>query len=417
MMAGRVVITGLGVVAPNGIGKNAVWENSVAGKNCIRPMTRFDVQDWPVQVAGEISEFVETDFIPSRQAHKLDIFTKYALAASDLAIKDSALDWRQVNRERVGVFIGNCFGGWTFNDPQLRLLHTAGVEEFSPFVGTAWFPAAPQGEITIRHKLKGHSKTFDSGRASGLAAIGYGARAIVHGRAELVLAGGTEGLINPFTFAALCTEGIAEPRHRMAENGVYQPFDQQRSGWIPGEGAVLLVLEEYEHAKRREAKIYGEIKGFSEASGACHPRFLSGAEAGLEYTIAAALAEAKLDQRQVDLLIADGLGTELGDLWEYRAVKQSLDQVYSTVPVTVPKTMTGNLYGAAGALDAFWAAMSIEKQTVLPTLHYTQADPLIELNIVGETQSGVKINNVVINGRGNGGICASMVIGAVPELQ
>lgn len=109
MMAGRVVITGLGVVAPNGIGKNAVWENSVAGKNCIRPMARFDVQDWPVQVAGEISEFVETDFIPSRQAHKLDIFTKYALAASDLAIKDSALDWRQVNRERVGVFIGNCF--------------------------------------------------------------------------------------------------------------------------------------------------------------------------------------------------------------------------------------------------------------------------------------------------------------------
>lgn len=417
MNAKQVVITGLGVIAPNGIGKKQVWENSVAGKNYIQQITKFAVQDWPAQMAGEVRGFAETDFISSRQAHKLDVFTKYAIAASDLAIKDSDIKLNQMNADRIGVYIGNCFGGWTFNDPQLRLLHTNGIDDFSPFVGTAWFPAAPQGEITIKNKLRGHSKTFDSGRASGLTAIGYGARAVLQGRADIILAGGTEGLINPFTFAALCTEGIEEPRHRIAESGVYQPFDRRRNGWVPGEGAAILVLEEYEHAKRREAKIYGEIKGFSDSTVACHPRFLSGQELGLDYTMTEALADADLSQQQIDLIIADGLGTELGDLWEYRAVKKSLDKVYSTVPVTVPKTMTGNLYGAAGALDAFWAAMSIENNTVLPTLNYEVADPLIELNIVHETQRERTINNVMINGRGNGGICASLVIGSVAAMQ
>jgi len=411
----RVVITGLGVIAPSGIGKDEVWKNSVAGKNCIDQITKFDVHKCPVKLAGEVRGFVDTDFIPSRQAHKWDVFTKYAVAASDLAIKDSNMDLNQVDKKRFGTYIGNCFGGWTFNDPQLRVLHTKGVDEFSPFVGTAWFPAAPQGEITIKNKLKGHSKTIDSGRASGLAAIGYGARAILQGRADIILAGGTEALMNPFTFAALCTEGIEEPQHRISENGVYQPFDRKRSGWIPGEGAAVLLLEEYEHAKRRNAKIYGEIKGFSDIAGACHPRFLAADELGLDYTMAEALDDAELTQGDIDLIMADGLGTNLGDLSEYQAIKESMGNVYSRVPVTIPKTMTGNLYGAAGALDAFWATMSIEKNIALPTINYEEPDPLMDLNIVGNTQRNIEINNVIINGRGNGGICTSLVIGSVSQ--
>ena len=409
----RVVITGLGVIAPNGIGKDEVWKNSVAGKNCVDHITKFDTEKFSVKMAGEVKGFMDTDFIPARQAHKYDIFTKYAVAASDLAIKDSKIDLNAVDKSRFGTYIGNCFGGWTFNDLQLRLLHTKGVDEFSPFVGTAWFPAAPQGEITIKNKIKGHSKTIDSSRASGLTAIGYGARAILQGRADIILAGASEGLMTPFTFAAICTEGVEEPAHRISENGIYQAFDKKRSGWIPGEGAAILLLEEYEHAKKRNAKIYAEIKGFSEIAGACHPRFLADDELGLEYTIAEALTDAELDQSDIDLIVADGLGTIQGDLNEYQAIKKSMSTVYAKIPVTAPKTMTGNLYGAAGALDAFWATMSVENNIALPTINYKEQDPLMDLNIIDSTKRNIEINNVIINGRGNGGICASLAIGSV----
>lgn len=409
----RVVITGLGVVAPNGIGKDEVWKNSVAGKNCIERITKFDVEKFPVKMAGEIKNFVATDFIAARQAHKFDVFTKYAVAASDLAIKDSNIELDNVDKNRFGTYIGNCFGGWTFNDPELRRLHTEGVEEFSPFVGTAWFAAAPQGEITIKNKIKGHSKTIDSGRASGLTAIGYGARTIADGRADLILAGATEAMLTPFTFAAICTEGIEEPAHRISEAGIYKSFDGQRDGWIPGEGAAILLLEEYEHAKKRNAKIYGEIKGFSDITGACHPRFLAEDELGLDYTMSEALDDAELTEYDIDLIMADGLGTMQGDLNEYQAIKKSMSNVYSKIPITVPKTMTGNLYGAAGALDAFWATMSIDKNMVLPTINGNAIDPNFDVNVVDKTMENIKIDNVMVNGRGNGGISVSLVIGAV----
>jgi 3-oxoacyl-[acyl-carrier-protein] synthase II len=413
----RVVITGLGVIAPNGIGKDEVWKNSVEGKNCIDQITKFDTEKFPVKMAGEIRNFVDTDFIPARQAHKFDSFTKYAVAASELALQDSKIDLNKVDKHRFGTYIGNCFGGWTFNDPELRGLVTKGIDEFSPFVGTAWFPAAPQGEITIKNRLKGHSKTFDSGRASGLTAIGYGARAIAEGKVDIILAGATEAMLTPFTFAALCTEGVEEPAHRISGTGIYQAFDRKRNGWVPGEGAAILLLEEYEHAKNRNAKIYGEIKGFSDITGACHPRFLATDELGLDYTISEALDDAELDEYNIDLIMADGLGTKQGDLSEYQAIKKSMSNVYSKIPVTVPKTMTGSLYGAAGALDAFWATMSIESNIALPTINGKEPDPIFDLNLVDKTRKDLEINNVLINGRGNGGICVSLVIGSVSNSK
>lgn len=411
----RVVITGLGVVAPNGIGKDEVWNNSIEGRNCVAQITKFDTEKFPVKMAGEIRNFNENDFISPRQAHKLDIFTKYAIAASDLAIKDSKIDLDNVDRNRIGTYIGNCFGGWAYIDPELRLLHTKGVSEFSPFVGTTYFPAAPQGEITIKYKLKGHSKTIDSGRASGLTAIGYGARAISQGRADMILAGATEALLTPYTFAAICAEGVEEPAHRISENGIYQPFDKSRNGWVPGEGAAILLLEEYEHAKKRNAKIYGEIKGFSDINGACHPHFLSTDELGLDDTISEALDDAELNEYDIDLIIADGLGTNQGDLNEYQAIKKSMNNVYSKIPITIPKSMIGNLYGAAGALDAFWATMCIEKNIALPTINGKELDPIFDLNIVDKTIKNLDINNVIVNGRGNGGICVSLIIGSVDK--
>lgn len=406
-MKRRVVITGIGLVCPLGNGKQPAWNQFKNGKSGIRRITKFDTNGFKTHFAGEVM-LESTDYISPRLAKKMDPFSLYALVASDFALKDSKLDLERIDKERIGIYVGNVTGGWTYTEPQLRLLHTQGVRHVSPYLASAWFPAAPQGQTTIFYGFKGYSKTIDCGRASGLACIGYGARAIRSGKCDVLLAGGTEAIVTPFSITACDLESLTEPDHELAEDGCYRPFDQDRNGYVPGEGAVFLVLEELQHAMARDASIYCEITGFGNVNEPCQPRFLQrDIEKGLSRAMTAAIKEANTHPENVDLIMADALGTQWADYSESVAIRKTISP---DVLVSAPKSMCGNLYGAAGALDTALAALSIKDGCIPPTINIQCPDPQCGLNIVQNEAIQAEPNQVLINGRGSGGVSASLVV-------
>jgi 3-oxoacyl-[acyl-carrier-protein] synthase II len=406
-MKRRVVITGIGIVSPLGNGKQTAWSEFKNGHNAIQRITKFDADGFNIPFAGEV-KLDSSDYISPRLAKKMDLFSIFALVACGFALEDSKLDLEIINKDRVGICVGNITGGWTFTEPQLRNLHTQGVRQVSPYLASAWFPAAPQGQVSIFYGLKGYSKTMDGGRASGLICVGYGAKAIRSGKSDVLLAGGTEAIVTPYTIAACETEGITESGHHPAGDGCYRPFDQNRDGWVPGEGAVFLVLESLEHAIARDADIYCEVTGFGHVNEPCHPRYLPlDCEKGLARAMTIAMKEAEAKTDNVDLIMADALGTQLGDYSESVAIKKVVNQ---NVLVTAPKSMCGHLYGAAGALDTALAALSINDGCVPPTINIQHPDSKCGLNIVQNKVVETTLDSVLINSRGSGGISASLIL-------
>ncbi|WNG34352.1 beta-ketoacyl-[acyl-carrier-protein] synthase family protein [Archangium violaceum] len=409
-MSRRVVITGLGMITPGGIGKRNAWANTLAGKQSIRPLTGNKQAERSGWEGGALEAFSPSDFMPMRLARKLDPYTQYAVAASKLALEDGSIELEKVDRERFGVFVGNCLGGWDFTDRELRKLHTQGYKELSPFQATAWFPAAPQGQISILFELRGHSKTLVCDRASGLVSIGYAARTIAQGSADIILAGGAEAPLTPFAYLACETEGVIAGSQDGTGARAYRPFDVSRQGLLPGEGAVFLLLEEREHALRRGAHVYAEIDGFSLSNDACHPATLPPEEGGLSRAMSGALKDAGLEPRDIHLLLADGLATRDGDRQEAIAIQKVFGDLHQRLPVTAPKSMTGHLYGAAGALDAAWGALAIEHRQLPPTVGLVQQDPSLKLSVVTQSRAAHQLDAVMINARGSGGMNASLVI-------
>lgn len=409
-MSRRVVITGLGLVAPNGIGKDVVWDNVLAKMPAVGHVTKFEPHGFPVEVAGEVSGFEPLDFMPSRLARKLDAFTQYAIAASQMALKDAEIQLDKVNKHRFGVFVGNCFGGWCFADREIRSLHTQGLRAVSPFQATAWFPAAPQGQISILFGLRGHSKTIVCDRASGLASVGYAARAIAEGRADVMLAGGAEAPITPLMYLACLTDGVMIREPDRVVSASYRPFDAARRGIVPGEGAAFLLLEDRAHAIRRGAHICAEISGFGMATDACHPAPLPAEERGLSMAMRRALDDGDVAASAVSFVMADGMATRDGDHQESAAIHKVFGERGRKVPVTAPKSMTGHLYGASGAMDAALSVMALQRRVVPPTSNVDTRDAGCDLTIVTDPMRDRAIEHVLINSRGSGGINAALVI-------
>ncbi len=407
----EVVITGIGMIVPAGESNQEVWHMLWSKGSAIGKIRRFDSSSLQCQIAGEVKDFQPEKYMNKRLARKLDRFSQYSLAASKLAIEDAELDLSKVNRERFGAFVGNCFGGWEFTDRELRNLHVNGVREVSPFQATAWFPAAPQGQITINLDLHGYSKTVVCDRASGLASIGGAYEAIKAGHCDMVLAGGAEALVTPFIFTALGTENIlAKVQSDDTAEDAYRPFDKNRSGLVPGEGAVFLVLEEKAHALERGAHIYSEILGFALTNDACFPDPIPMQQDGLSRAMELAIDEAGIDESQVNFLFADAMGSRDGDWQETEAVHKVFSKPHK-VKVTSPKPSVGHLYGAAGALDVALASLSIARQSLPPTRNSVSRDDGCELNIVEQGCYDKSLNYGLVNSRGTGGINASLLLG------
>jgi 3-oxoacyl-(acyl-carrier-protein) synthase len=408
-MSRRVVITGIGLVTPIGIGKDTVWDNVLQGNSGIDWITRFQTEGYPLAFGGEVRGFNADTYMSKRLAKKLDTFTQYAIAASSLAIKDSALDLEIVDKTKVGVYVGTCFAGMDFADQQLRVLHNSqGTHFLSPFQATAWFPAAPQGQITILFGLQGQSKTILCDRASSLANIGYAARTIASGINDVVIAGGTEALITPYAFTACATEGILADTSDKTPSTAYRPFDVSRTGIVPGEGAAMLVLESLDSALSRNASIYAEVTGFSLMTDPVFPNEPT-TGSGLARAMSQCISNAGIKTDAISAIFAEATGTMVGDRTEAEAIHQVFGSMATKIPVTAPKSWTGHLYGASGALDTCLGALAIMHSTIPPLSNCERPDPACALNINGGPISS-RVNSILINNRGSGGVNASLLL-------
>ena len=398
----EVAITGIGIVAPPGAGKEIFWKNIKEGKSFISPIARFDASAYPSQVAGQLED-LNSDHLSPRLLKKIDKFSVMALIATDQALKDAFLDLTKEDPYNIGVFLGNTLGGWLYAETELRDLYVEGRDGVSPYLASAWFPAAPQGQVSIYYGIKGYSKTVVADKASALMSIGYAARVIRNEKLSFALAGGTEAPVTPYALLCCSTEGSLS-------KGPYRPFDKERDGFVVGEGAGIVVLEDMDSARKRGATIYGLITGFGASCDGAHRIMPDPNGQGLAKAIKIALDTAGYEPGDIDYICADGIATKSGDIGETRAIKEVFGGYAQKIPVSAPKSMFGHLLGASGAVDVVSALLAMQEGVIPPTINYQVEDPECDLDYVPNNSRPKEVNRALILSRGRGGINAALII-------
>jgi len=398
----KIALTGIGIVAPPGVGKERFWRNIKQGKSFISPITRFDASLYPSQVAGQVED-LDTSHLSFRLLKKMDNFSVMSLVATKLALEDACIDLAQQDPYNIGVFLGNALGGWLYAETELRDLYVEGRKGVSPYLASAWFPAAPQGHISIYYGLKGYSKTVVSDKASALMAIGYAAKVVANKKIGIALAGGTEAPITPYAMLCCSTEGSIS-------KGPYRPFDKERDGFVVGEGAGIVALENVESARKRGATVYGLITGYATCCDGTHRITPDPSGAGLADAIKSTLAMAGYRPEDIDYICADGIATKIGDTSEAKAIKEVFGSRYQQVPVSAPKSMFGHLLGASGAVDVITTLLAMQEGVIPPTINYQTQDPECDLDCVPNKSRAKVIDRALIISRGRGGINAVLAI-------
>ncbi len=398
----RVVVTGLGVLAPNGNSVSEYWNALTAGQSGIDHITYFDTTDFPVKIAGELSNFDPEQYFERKEVRKLDPFTAYALVASNEAIKMSGLDAGGFDSERAGVMLGCGIGGITTLLEEHVVLRDRGARRVSPFFVTKLIANIAGGQIAIKWDLQGSNQTVNSACASATDAIGLALRVIQSGTADIMVAGGTEASIRDLPLAgfskirALCN--TADPPQSAS-----RPFDKDRNGFIMGEGAGILVLETEEHAKSRGATILGELAGYGATNDAFHVTQPAEGGAGAVKAMQLAIEDAGAKPEEVDYINAHGTSTPYNDKNETVAIKTVFGDHARKLKISSTKSMTGHLLGASGGIEAIAALKAIEKQIIPPTINYVTPDPDCDLDYVPNTAEEKQVNSVLSNTFGFGG--------------
>lgn len=405
----KVPVTGIGIVSPSGIDKRVFWANLRAGHSMIHTIERFDASLYPSHIAGQVKELDAYSHVSSRLLKKIDLFSHMALVASEMAIQDANIDITKENLKRIGIFMGNALGGWLYAETELRDMYLEGREGVSPFMASAWFPAAPQGQISIHYGIRGYSKTVVADRASSLMAIAYAAKNLNRGKNDFVLAGGMEAPVTPYALLCCNTSGVLTTRNDESHTA-YRPFDKTRDGFAIGEGAGVVILESRERARRRNARIYAHIIGYGTTTDGVDRINPAGDAKELARAIQMALDDAGLKPSEIDYICADGAGTLLGDITETKAIKQVFNSYSKKIPVSAPKSMFGNLLGASGAVDLVATILAMENKMVPPTINYTKPDPQCDLDYCPNKAQAKDIKRALIISRGRGGINCALVI-------
>jgi 3-oxoacyl-(acyl-carrier-protein) synthase len=396
----RVVITGLGVVAPNGIGKEAFWHATSRGISGIKPVQRSPTSALPIAVAGEVSNFVAHDYIERKLINRTDRTTHFVLAATQEALRDSNIVLEQEDPRRVGAVIANTFGGAEYLAEQTRALYTRGPRYMSVYTAIAWLQVANVGQISIRHGLQGYCKTPVNDMAGGLDALGMAYRAIRHNAADVLLAGGCEAPLYPFILQVLSLGGYAAVGD---DSHAYRPFDRRAAGLLVAEGAGICILEEYEHARRRGARIYGEIAGYgqtNDAHGLVNP---SSDGTHYAHAIQLAMQEGNVYPQDIAYFSLDGRAVPTSDQGEAQALHMVFGSHLQRLAVSVPRTMLGHSYAAAGTLDAITALLALEHGLIPPTINCEEPDPRYGLNLVQGEARELSGSVVLLGGRAIGG--------------
>ena len=405
----NIVISGLGVVSPAGIGKARFWRNIREGRSFITPITRFDASKYPSRVAGQIKDLDAYSNISERLLKKIDPFSHLALIATELSMKDARLDMAKENLDRVGIFTGNAIGGWLYAETELRDLYLEGREGVSPFLASAWFAAAPQGQISIYWGIRGYSKTIVSDRASSLMAIAYAVRALEDDKLDVALAGGMEAPVTPYALLCCSTYGALTSQNNTPETA-YKPFDKNRDGFAIAEGSGMVVVESQERAKERDAHVYAKVSGFytnCDGYNRIEPN-PDGEE--LAFAIEECLKDAKFDKNTIDYICADGAATEQGDISETKAIKKVFGSRAKSIPVSCPKSMYGNMLGASGAMDVIATSLALQYNRIPPTINHKDSDPECDLDYVPNKSQHKDIKRALVISRGRGGINAVMAL-------
>jgi 3-oxoacyl-[acyl-carrier-protein] synthase II len=405
----RVVVTGMGVVAPNGIGVKAFWDGLKSGRSAISRITRFDASTYESQIAGEVRDFTLTDYIPLKGAGKLSRFAQFALVASKFAVDDSGLKLRGEDTSKVGVVIGTAVGGFDVAEEQHSAFISKGLCGVDPIMGANVVPNSASGFISIYHRIIGPNITISTSCSSALNAIGYAFDLIRYNRVDAVVVGGAEAPIVPLTFGSFTLTHSLSGRNADPERAS-RPFERNRDGFVISEGAAVLILESLEHAQERGARIYGEILGYGSSNDAYH---ISNSEPTGEQAALAikkALSDAGLGPGSIDYVCAHGSGYPSWDVKETRAIKIALGDRAYKVPVSSIKSMIGHPVGAGGALQAAAAIMACGDGVVPPTINYDEPDPDCDLDYVPNESREEDINCAVCNAFGFGGNNAALIV-------
>ena len=406
----RVVVTGLGCVAPVGNTVAAAWESLIAGQSGIATITRFDASPFTTHFAGEVKGFNVEDYMPGKEARHMDTFIHFGMAAGIQAIQDSGLTVTDENAERIGVIVGSGIGGLPMIEETHAELTNRGPRRISPFFVPASIINMISGHLSIKYGLKGPNLAIVTACTTGLHSIGVAGRMIEYGDADVMIAGGAESTISPLGLG-----GFASARALSSRNDdpatASRPWDKDRDGFVLGEGAGVMVLEEYEHAKARGAKIYAELLGFGMSADAHHMTAPLEDGDGARRCMVSAMKNAGINADQVDYVNAHGTSTPLGDVAETIAIKRALGDHAKNIVVNSTKSMTGHLLGGAGGLESVLTVLALHHQLSPPTINIFNQDPDCDLDYCANVARQMPINVAVKNSFGFGGTNGTLIFG------
>ena len=405
----RVVITGIGVVIPIGNGKEEYWKALEEGKNGVGPISLFDVSEYPVRIAAEVKDFDPGQWMDRKEVRKTDRVIHFAVAASDMAIEDGALDLSGEDPTRVGVYLGSGEGGIGTSFQNIKALLEKGPNKISPFFIPMMISNMPAAYVAIKHNAKGPSLCAVTACATATHTIGEAIYSIRRGEADVILAGGAEAAITPIGVAGFAAMKALSSRNDDPQHAS-RPFDVDRDGFVLGEGAGVLILEELEHAKRRNAKIYAELVGYGNTTDAYHITAPDPEGIGAMRAMKMAISMAGWDLSDVELINAHGTSTPLNDVMEAKAIRALFGQHTDNILVHSTKSMIGHGLGAAGVLELIALLLAFERGVIHPTINLDRQDEECHINVVGKTPVYKKVSRAISNNFGFGGHNAVLAI-------
>ncbi|MCX5798550.1 MAG: beta-ketoacyl-ACP synthase II [Proteobacteria bacterium] len=407
-MKRRVVVTGVGLVTPCGVGTDKVWNNILNGRSGISNITRFDTSQFETKIAGEVKDFKPEDYIPHKEIKRMDLFIHFALGATKIAMEDAKLDLSTEDRERVGVVVGTGLGGLPTLEKYHSVLLERGPGRITPFFIPMLIANLAPGHIAMQHGIKGPNLCIVTACATGSHSIGNAHRIIQYGDADVMVAGGTEANLTPLTVGGFNAMKALSRRNDAPEKAS-RPFERDRDGFVVAEGAGILILEELEHAKRRGAKIYAEIAGYGYNGDAYHITAPCPDGDGFVRCMRTALKDGGIEPAEVGYINAHGTSTEMNDHIETIAIKEVFKERAYKIPVSSTKSMTGHMLGAAGAVEAIFAILSIRDNICPPTINYENPDPECDLDYVPNNARNHNIEVAMSNSFGFGGTNSTLV--------
>ena len=406
----KVVITGLGLVTPVGVGVTNAWKNIVEGHSGISNITNFDTSNFPTAfsstIAGEVKNFNPTDYLNPKDTRRMDTFIQFGLVAAHEAFNDSGLEVNESNSERIGTSIGSGIGGVNLIEQQAELLKIGGPRKISPFFVPGTIINMVAGNLSIALGLKGPNISIVTACTSGTHSIGDASRMIEYGDADVMVAGGAEAAITPLTVAGFCSAKALSSRNDDPKTAS-RPWDIDRDGFVIGEGAGVMILEELEHAKKRGAKIYCELSGYGMSADAHH--ITAPTVDGPKRSMLAAIKNAEINNSDINYINAHGTSTPLGDINETNAIKETFAEHSNKLVVNSTKSMTGHLLGGAGGIESVFTALAVHNQISPPTINIFNQDPLCDLDYCANEARKIEIKAALKNNFGFGGTNGSLV--------